>query len=85
MQRKATSLGDYRDWGQMPIYSSMIYLPIFLHFCESAEVLGLVIMYYRLSRTLKLAFKDLPTELQLMSLVANRQSSFLIDAYYDTM
>ena len=34
---------------------SMIYLPAYLHLCESAEALGSGVACYRLSRTLKLA------------------------------
>ena len=46
MQQKATSLDDYWDWGHVP---TMIYLPAYLHLCESAEALGLGVACYRLS------------------------------------
>ena len=40
------SLDDYRDWGHMP---SMIYIPAYLHLCESAEALGSGVANYMLS------------------------------------
>ena len=49
MQRKATSLDDYRDLGYMP---SMIYPPAHLHLCESAEAPGLVDKTMNFNKTL---------------------------------
>ena len=43
---------DYCDLGLMP---SMIYLPAYLHLCESAEVLGSGVACNRLFLTYKLA------------------------------
>ena len=48
--KKQLSLDDYRDWGFKPIYG-MVYLPAYLHLCESAEALGSGVACYRLSRT----------------------------------